>query len=265
MTEVGSQTKTNAENAVQANKLAASARSAADNGTGQVEQMMSAMCDIQSSSKEIVKIVKVIDDIAFQTNLLALNAAVEAARAGRHGKGFAVVAEEVRNLAARSAKAARETAEGISSSMEKVENGTKVASSTVAALSQIVQEVTKVNDLVNDIAAASNEQAQAISQMSTGMTQIDSVTQQNTANAEETASAAEELSSQSAELRELLSRFRLRSAGAQTRSADHRPAAAKRAAAPGKGNGAGSSWGKAKKLQTPGEIIALDDNDFGRF
>ncbi len=212
MTEVGSQTKTNAQNAAQATELANQAREAADQGTMQIQDMMKAMGDIQDSSKEIVKIVKVIDDIAFQTNLLALNAAVEAARAGRHGKGFAVVAEEVRNLAARSAKAARETADGIADSMEKIDHGTQVAAKTVEALSHIAQGVGKANDLVTEIAAACNEQAMAVSQVSIGLNQIDSVTQQNTANAEETASAAEELSSQATELQQRLLRFKLRTA-----------------------------------------------------
>ena len=260
MTEIGSQTKANAENASQANKLAASARNAAQSGSSRMEEMMTAMSQIQSSSKEIVKIVKVIDDIAFQTNLLALNAAVEAARAGRHGKGFAVVAEEVRNLAARSAKAARETAEGIASSMDKVENGMKVATHTVEALKEIAEEVTKVNDLVGEIAAASNEQAQGISQISIGLSQVDSVTQQNTAHAEETASAAEELSSQSAELRQMLSRFTLRS---QRQSEEmHTPVEQSDFELPQKTE----SWGKSSSSQpNPEDIIALDDHEFGRY
>lgn len=210
MTEVGSQTKNNAQNAAQATKIAGQLRQDAEQGMSQMQQMMSAMGEINVSAKEIVTIVKIIDDIAFQTNLLALNAAVEAARAGRHGKGFAVVAEEVRNLAARSAKAAKQTTEGIASSMEKVEHGMAVADGSLKALTQISAGVKKVNDLVGEIASASNEQAQAVSEINIGMGQIDTVTQQNTASAEETASASEELSSQAAELRQLLTRFRLK-------------------------------------------------------
>lgn len=209
LTEVGSQSKTNAENAALAKGLADEAHSAADQGIQRMEEMMAAMGEIQNSSKEVVKIVKAIDDIAFQTNLLALNAAVEAARAGRHGKGFAVVAEEVRNLAGRSAKAAKETADGINTSIEKVDRGTGVAGQTVEALIKISEQVAKVNDLIGEISAASKEQAQSLSQVEAALQQIDGVTQQNSANAEQTASAAEELSSQAAALKQLLAGLNL--------------------------------------------------------
>lgn len=279
LTQIGSQTRTNAENAAQAKTLAGSAREAADKGSDQMQQMLTAMKDIQASSKDVVKIVKVIDDIAFQTNLLALNAAVEAARAGRHGKGFAVVAEEVRNLAARSAKAAKETSEGIQSSISKIENGTTVAEVTGGALGEISSAIAKANDLVGEIAAASNEQALGISQVNTGMTQIDSVTQQNTANAEETASAAEELSSQSSELRRLLSKFRLkqhvqslapkeREAAAEPQKSEPKPKPQKKAA-PRDDNGWGApkGTGRAKKpiAADSDPVIVLDDREFGRY
>lgn len=210
MNQMGSHTRTMAENAGQANVLAGTARSAADDGTRQMQEMSSAMAEIQTSSRAVVKIVKAIDDIAFQTNLLALNAAVEAARAGKHGKGFAVVAEEVRNLAARSARAAKETAEEISGSIAKVEHGGEVAQRTTAALAKISETITKVNDLIGEIASASSEQAQQVTQITSAMAQIEAVTQKNTASAEQTASAASELTSQASTVLSVLSHFQLR-------------------------------------------------------
>ena len=207
MNEIGSQIIQNAERADQASKLSTEARHAAETGGNNIQQMVEAMHDISASSKQIAKVNKVIDDIAFQTNLLALNAAVEAARAGVHGKGFAVVASEVRNLAGRSAKAAHETAEMIEDSRKKVENGLSVADSTSAAFQQIMGGIVKVADLAGEIAVASNEQAQGISQINQGLNQIDQVTQQNTAHAEETAAAAEELSGQAGHLLNLAGQF----------------------------------------------------------
>ena len=210
MNEIGSQTNTSAENAQQANQLSTSAREAADAGSERMTEMICAMGEINEAGQNISKIIKVIDEIAFQTNLLALNAAVEAARAGQHGKGFAVVAEEVRNLAARSAKAASETADLIEGSVEKTGNGSEIAERTAKALDEIVGSIGKVTDLIGEIAASSNEQAQGIAQVNIGMQQIDQVIQQNTATAEESAATSEELSSQAAELRNQLGRFKLK-------------------------------------------------------
>ena len=225
MSEMASQTKQSTEKAAQANQLATKVRETAENGNQQMQEMVSAMGEIGNASQNISKIIKVIDEIAFQTNLLALNAAVEAAHAGQHGKGFAVVAEEVRNLAERSAKAAKETAELIEGSMQKAKNGTRIADRTAEALGEIVTGVAEVTKLVAEISAASNEQAQGITQVNLELSQIDQVTQHNTANAEESAAAAEVLSAQAAQLKQMLSRFKLATGLTETRSSSPRRAA----------------------------------------
>jgi methyl-accepting chemotaxis protein len=207
--EIGSQAGSSADNAGQAKRLVDQARNAAQEGDGHMKTMVGAMQKITTSSQQIGKIIKVIDDIAFQTNLLALNAAVEAARAGKHGKGFAVVAEEVRNLAGRSAKAARETAELIESGAKEVDGGLAVAKVTAQSFEQIVENVVKSADLIGEIAAAAAGAAQGIAQVSLGLTQIDQVTQRTTASAEQTAASAEELSTSAAQLQGLLARFRI--------------------------------------------------------
>lgn len=208
--EIANQTRLNADNSNQANSLAEVAKDTAVQGNNHMNDMLKAMEEINQSSNNISKIIKVIDDIAFQTNILALNAAVEAARAGQHGKGFAVLAEEVRNLAARSASAAKETTEMIEDSIKNVESGTAIAKQTSEALNKIVEDVSKVAKLIDEIAIASNEQSASIEQINQGIMMVTEVVQKTSATSEESAAASEELSGQADLLKEQVARFKLR-------------------------------------------------------
>jgi methyl-accepting chemotaxis protein len=200
--ELSSMTKRNAENAQKANDHAKQARSAADTGVGDMQQMSAAMDAIKVSSNDIAKIIKTIDEIAFQTNILALNAAVEAARAGEAGMGFAVVADEVRNLAQRSAQAAKETAAKIEGAIGKSAQGVEISNKVAQRLNEIVAKIRQVDELVTEVASASHEQTQGITQINTAVSQMDQVTQSNAASAEESAAAAEELNAQAAAMKE---------------------------------------------------------------
>jgi methyl-accepting chemotaxis protein len=211
--EMSSMTKQNVLNARDAKGVADQARSSADKGVESMSRMSSAINQIKSSSDSTAKIVKTIDEIAFQTNLLALNAAVEAARAGDAGKGFAVVAEEVRNLAMRSAEAAKNTANLIEEAVKNSENGVNINAEVLKNFQDIAEKSNKVSQVVAEIAAASEQQDQGISEVNKAVEQLNQVTQQNAANAEETASAVEEMSSQSEEMRSMVAGFKLTGSG----------------------------------------------------
>jgi methyl-accepting chemotaxis protein len=217
--EMSSMTRQNAGTAAAANGLSAEAKAAADRCNAAMQKMGAAIREIEKSAGETAKIVRVIDEIAFQTNLLALNAAVEAARAGEAGKGFAVVAEEVRNLAMRSAEAAKNTAALIEGSVQNAKSGVAISADVAKTLDEITAGVAKVNQLISEIATASHEQSQGIGQVNTAVQQMDKVTQSNAANAEESASASEELSTQAATLTTIVARLRTQVDGARSTAA----------------------------------------------
>lgn len=219
MEELTSTVKQNADNARQANQLAVTASDVASKGGAVVAQVVDTMGAINSSAKKIVDIIGVIDGIAFQTNILALNAAVEAARAGEQGRGFAVVASEVRNLAQRSAAAAKEIKTLIDQSVENVEIGTKLVDQAGATMHEIVESVKRVTDVMTEITAASEEQTQGIGQVSIAISQMDTVTQQNSALVEQAAAAAATMQDQAANLTQVVSVFKLGGAYAALASA----------------------------------------------
>ena len=219
MEQLASTVKNNAQNTVQATEVVNSASQLAQKGGGIVKSAITAMQEINESSNKIAEIIGVIDEIAFQTNLLALNASVEAARAGEQGRGFSVVATEVRNLAQRSATAAQQSNELIQNSVQKVRAGTAFVNETGAALTEIVESVAKVGDIVAHIASASSEQSAGIEQVNQAVSQMDDITQQNAALAEQAAAGSIAMSEQSTNMTQLLSFFRVNSkGGAATRS-----------------------------------------------
>ena len=209
MEELTSTVKQNADNARQANSLAATASEVAVQGGSVVGQVVQTMGEINEASRKIVDIITVIDGIAFQTNILALNAAVEAARAGEQGRGFAVVASEVRTLAQRSAAAAKEIKSLIDTSVERVENGSRLVEQAGATTSEVVASVKRVTDVVAEITAASGEQSDGIEQINQAIVQMDEVTQQNAALVEEAAAAAQSLQEQSSRLQRTVGIFKL--------------------------------------------------------
>ncbi|MBT4264511.1 MAG: HAMP domain-containing protein [Deltaproteobacteria bacterium] len=209
MGEIEAKTKDNDDNATQSQQLIRSTLEVVESGNKQMTLMLKSINTMKETSEDVTKIIKVIDEIAFQTNLLALNAAVEAARAGKYGKGFAVVAEEVRNLAARSAEAAKNTTDLVTSSVKETENGVLNAEKTSEALTAINESIVKVNDIIEEIAASSKEQKTGIEEINRGLTQVNEVIQSNSSISEETASASDELSAQATNLEQLMGRFKL--------------------------------------------------------
>ena len=215
MEQLSTTVKQNADNARQVNQLALGASQVATKGGGSVQEVVNAMQDISESSRQIGEIVGVIDGIAFQTNILALNAAVEAARAGEQGKGFAVVAGEVRNLAQRSAQAAREIKQLIATSATRVKQGTELADQAGATMAEVLHSIQRVTDLMGEISSASDEQSAGVAQVGKAVSQMDQVTQQNAALVEESAAAAASLRTQAQQLVQAVSIFQLGGHAAQ--------------------------------------------------
>jgi methyl-accepting chemotaxis protein len=261
MEQLTSTVKQNAENARQANQLAVGASDVAVKGGDVVNQVVMTMSSISDSSKKIADIISVIDGIAFQTNILALNAAVEAARAGEQGRGFAVVASEVRNLAQRSAAAAKEIKTLIGDSVDKVTAGTEQVDKAGKTMEEVVNAVKRVTDIMGEITAASVEQSQGIEQVNTAITQMDDVTQQNAALVEEAAAAAESMEEQAQQLSAMMSTFKLSGESHAMRLDAPRSGAAK-PAAPRGGNAPRSN--NAPRIQPP-KPANTDDGDWQEF
>jgi len=208
--EISKKTRANADTADETSKLSEAIMQDAEKGSRKMEEMITAVNEINEASQNISRIIKTINDIAFQTNILALNAAVEAARAGHHGKGFAVVAEEVRNLAAKSAEAAKDTGSMIQNSMEKAELGSCIVEETATSLKEIVSGITEASRKVTEIAKSSEEQSLGITSINIGIDKVAQVVQQNSATAEQSAAASEEMNGQSTVLKKAMAQFKLK-------------------------------------------------------
>ncbi|MDP1997311.1 MAG: methyl-accepting chemotaxis protein, partial [Gallionella sp.] len=264
MEELTSTVRQNAENAKQANQLAIGASDVAGKGGAVVSQVVITMDSINESSRKIVDIISVIDGIAFQTNILALNAAVEAARAGEQGRGFAVVAGEVRNLAQRSAAAAKEIKTLIGDSVGKVEDGSKLVAQAGQTMEEIVSSIRRVTDIMSEITAASVEQSQGIEQVNLAITQMDEVTQQNAALVEEAAAAAEALEEQAQNLSVSVATFKVEEGSGSTAIARRAPAPA-RHIAPARKPAALGKPGASKALAKPKAKPQDDDGEWEEF
>ena len=262
--QLSSMVKNNANHAMEAANLSRASRESADEGEVEIKKLVEAMNEINLSSKKIEDIINVIDDIAFQTNLLALNAAVEAARAGDQGKGFAVVAEEVRNLAQRSAAAAKDITSLIKENVSKIESGVDIAGRCGNALRNIVASVRKVADLNSEIASASKEQSHGLEQINQAMAQLDQVTQTNAASAEEVASSAEEMSSQGLMMQETVSRLNTLIHGAKAaKLLAEKTVAASQAGFISQAHLGGPNVIPLRNKQGAEKVIPFDDDDKG--
>lgn len=266
LTQIKATIEQNSENAREADMLGKDANEAAKMGYEHIQELSNSMIEINDSSRKISNIIKTIDEIAFQTNLLALNAAVEAARAGEHGLGFAVVAEEVRNLARRSAEAAKDTANIIEKSIDDVRKGNQITEQTNKAFIEILDKVKKTGDIVGEIAIASKEQATGINQLSEAMSQVDSVTQVIASNSEESAAASEEMSAQAVTMKttisELADIFGIGSQSNYTAKSVIHHQMKSSGMSSGSKNRPAMSFVPNKK---PSQILPLDDDDLREF
>jgi methyl-accepting chemotaxis protein len=262
--EMSSMTRQNTHNAKQAQVITEEAKASTARGVDSMKRLSSAIDQIKESSDSTAKIIKTIDEIAFQTNLLALNAAVEAARAGDAGKGFAVVAEEVRNLAMRSAEAAKNTANLIEESVLKAEGGVSINQEVLKNLMEISEQVLKVREVMADIVSASDQQSQGIEQVNTAVIQMNQVTQQTAANAEESASSAEELSSQAVEMKSMVKSFQLSKNAGENRSSspEEKPNRTHRPAVSQYRNNRANNFQRAESMIPFDEDSPLEQNDF---